>query len=334
MLSNYKSGICTFLALFSIISPIFATISQNRKQIESNHQTIVVDPSKQGAFKSIQSAIDSVPSNNQKWTTIDIKQGVYKERVKIPRDKQFIYLKGAGKENTLIVYNAEGGIDSSATFTSEADNTLAKDITFTNSYNSPSNRNGNPIARALAARIQGDKSGFYRCGFFSVQDTLWDDHGRHFFKSCTIQGAVDFIFGAGQSQYQSCTISIAAPNGGYITAQARGVPEDSSGFVFNSCNIVGRGRVYLGRPWRDYARVLFYNTSMSNVVSPQGWFASTVSGKEELSEYGCSGPGAKRSKRVRWEKKLSEREVNQLTSISFIDNNQSWVNQASQILGV
>ncbi|KAH6768375.1 hypothetical protein C2S51_013711 [Perilla frutescens var. frutescens] len=332
MISNYKSGVCTFLALFSIISPIFATISQNRKQVESS-QTIVVDPSKQGAFKTIQSAIDSVPSNNQKWTTIDIKQGVYKERVKIPRDKQFIYLKGAGKENTLIVYNAEGGIDSSATFTSEADNTLAKDITFTNSYNSPPNRNGNPMARALAARIQGDKSGFYRCGFFSVQDTLWDDHGRHFFKSCTIQGAVDFIFGAGQSQYQSCTISIAAPNGGYITAQGRGVPEDSSGFVFKSCNIVEEE----GYIWEDHGEIMleFCSTTLQcPTLFPLKAGCFYCSGKEELSEYGCSGPGAKRSKRVQWEKKLSEGEVNQLTSISFIDNNQSWVNQASKILGV
>lgn len=54
---------------------------------------------------------------------------------------------------------------------------------------------------AAAAKIEGDKSGFYKVGFFGLQDTLWDVEGRHYFKQCTIEGAVDFIFGSGQSIY-------------------------------------------------------------------------------------------------------------------------------------
>lgn len=68
-----------------------------------------------------------------------------------------------------------------------------------NSYNI---KNRNAMARAVAARIQGDKSGFYRCGFASLQDTLWDVGGRHYFKECSITGGVDFIYGAGQSIYE------------------------------------------------------------------------------------------------------------------------------------
>ena len=55
---------------------------------------------------------------------------------------------------------------------------------------------------AVAALISGDKSAFYYCGFYGVQDTLWDSAGRHFFYECRIEGAVDFIFGAGQSIYE------------------------------------------------------------------------------------------------------------------------------------
>lgn len=69
-----------------------------------------------------------------------------------------------------------------------------------NSYNS--NTSHNPMRPALAAKIQGDKSAFYKCGFVGLQDTLWDVQGRHYFKYCTIQGAVDFIFGSGQSLYE------------------------------------------------------------------------------------------------------------------------------------
>ena len=70
-----------------------------------------------------------------------------------------------------------------------------------NSYNNPPTA-ANPIRTAVAAKISGDKSAFYRCGFLGFQDTLWDVQGRHYFKLCTIQGAVDFIFGAGQSIYE------------------------------------------------------------------------------------------------------------------------------------
>lgn len=76
-----------------------------------------------------------------------------------------------------------------------------------NSYNSPPNNNQNPLERAVAALIQGDKSAFYNCRFLGLQDTLWDVQGRHYFKSCTIEGAMDFIFGAGQSLYEVLKIN-------------------------------------------------------------------------------------------------------------------------------
>lgn len=60
------------------------------------------------------------------------------------------------------------------------------------------------VVPALAARIYGDKSAFYGCGFIGYQDTLWDALGRHYFNNCYIEGSVDFIFGDGQSYYEVC----------------------------------------------------------------------------------------------------------------------------------
>ncbi|KAH6786779.1 hypothetical protein C2S52_006331 [Perilla frutescens var. hirtella] len=316
---SYKWWMCTSIIcvgfLFSSAISWNIGSSGRRNDEEIISETIVVDSeSEQGCFRSIQAAIDSIPSNNQRWIRIHIKPGFYREQVLIPRDKPFTHLRGSGKRNTFIVWNGHDDIAAGATFASEANNTLAQDITFTNSYNS---HHKNPMARAVAARIQGDKSAFYRCRFLSLQDTLWDVEGRHYFKSCTIHGAVDYIFGAGQSLYEGCTISVAALNGtpGYITAQGRGVPNDTSGFVFKHCNIVGRGKAYLGRPWRDYARVLFYNTSMNQLA---------------LSEYNSRGPGGNSSERVKWAKKMTEEEAKQLASISFIDN-EGWLNKAFNI---
>lgn len=69
-----------------------------------------------------------------------------------------------------------------------------------NSYNNPINNK--PKSPAIAAKVSGDKTYFFRVGFYGYQDTLYDSKGRHYYKLCTIQGAVDFIFGAGQSLFE------------------------------------------------------------------------------------------------------------------------------------
>ena len=61
---------------------------------------------------------------------------------------------------------------------------------------------------AVAAMVSGDKTYFYSVGFYGFQDTLWDDQGRHYYKNCLIQGAVDFIFGAGQSIYEVIIVMV------------------------------------------------------------------------------------------------------------------------------
>ncbi|CAA0840001.1 Probable pectinesterase 29, partial [Striga hermonthica] len=164
--------------------------------------TISVDPSGGGNTTTIQAAIDKVPEYNQNWVCIRIKEGVYREQVLIPYNKPFIYLQGAGKRKTSVVWDAHDATDTSATFNSVPDNIIARSMTFINSYNYPLKGSRNPLAVAVAARIGGDKSAFYRCGFVGLQDTLWDVQGRHYFEQCTIQGGIDFIFGSGQSIYQ------------------------------------------------------------------------------------------------------------------------------------
>ncbi|KAK4798727.1 hypothetical protein SAY86_031053 [Trapa natans] len=290
-------------------------------------QTIFVDPSgKMGNFTTVQSAIDSVPQGNSKWVCIYIQRGTYREKVKIPSDKPYIILKGQSRRTTEIVWDDHENLAQSPTFTSLADNVVVKSISFRNSYNNPVNEK-NPRVPAAAARISGDKSFFYRCGFYGLQDTLWDDEGRHYFERCTIQGAVDFIFGAGQSIYEKCSISVLGnalgPGiAGIITAQGRTDPNDLNGFVFKDCKVAGSGTAVLGRPWRAYARVLFYNSNFTSVVSPKGWDAGSFSGHENkltFSEYNCYGEGASTSQRVSWEKKLGWSTVKELASMAYVD---------------
>ncbi|XP_027769641.1 probable pectinesterase 29 [Solanum pennellii] len=169
---------------------------------QKKYPTVYVDPSGHGKFATIQSAIDSIPQNNQYWICIIIKPGQYREQVKIPREKPYIYLKGDKNGEVIVTWDAHGSIDTDATFTTEANNTIVESITFINSYNYPPKRNKHPRVVAVAAMISGDKCVFFKCKFLGFQDTLWDVQGRHYFKICTIEGAVDFIFGNGKSIYE------------------------------------------------------------------------------------------------------------------------------------
>jgi pectinesterase len=42
------------------------------------YKTIIVDSKGHGNFSTIQSAINSIPSNNKYWTSINIKAGLYR----------------------------------------------------------------------------------------------------------------------------------------------------------------------------------------------------------------------------------------------------------------
>ncbi|GMJ11746.1 hypothetical protein like AT5G26810 [Hibiscus trionum] len=304
--------------------------------------TIVVDKSGRGNFTTVQSAIDSIPSRNNQWIKVQINPGVYVEKVNIPIDKPCIVLQGQDRNEVTITYNEHDQTDKSATFTSMADNLVAKGITFQNSFNHPlllklaliyGEVPG--VVPAVAARILGDKSAFFECGFLGVQDTLWDALGRHYFSKCHIEGATDFIFGVGQSFYEDCSINVTACDlssqlqYGYITAQGRQSSNDPSGFVFKGGVIFGTVRPYLGRAWGPYSRVIFQETTMNSDVIPEGWDSWKFPGQEAnflYAEVDCKGPGADTSKRVPWEKKLNPEQMQQFSLSSFI-NQDGWINR-------
>lgn len=61
-------------------------------------------------------------------------------------------------------------------------------------------------------------------------------------------------------------------------------------------NTVSSGAYFLGRPWRDYARVAFQDTSLSDVINSAGW-AIWNSGDERtdnavFGEYDNTGEGS------------------------------------------
>ncbi|KAL4299318.1 hypothetical protein AHAS_Ahas17G0088900 [Arachis hypogaea] len=86
-----------------------------------------------------------------------------------------------------------------------------------------------------------------------------------------------------------------------ITIQRRTSPKNSNGFVFKNCNVFRNGTTFLKRLWRSYARVLFFNTSMSNIIQSPGWDSCKFSQHEDhimFAEYDNFGPDSNTSKRI------------------------------------
>ncbi|XP_037481304.1 probable pectinesterase 66 [Triticum dicoccoides] len=303
-------------------------------------RTITVDQHGGGDYWTVQSAVDAVPYGNSQWVRIYVKQGSYREKVTIPSQKGFILLQGDGSFNTDINFDGHGyGTDApgipitgrnrrnltdisptytSATFRVNADNFVARNIAFKNTFNG-----GHP---AVGVLIDGDKGAFYDCAFHGFQDTLCDLMGRHYFRRCLVEGGVDFIFGYGQSIYEDCTLVSNMPawsqQPGWVTAHGRAGGR-SAALVFKGGAITGSGRQYLGRAWNEQATVVFFQVNMAGIVVPQGWDKWTPGqdvSQVTFAEVGCSGPGSGTAGRVPWEKHMSYAEVQRFVDIRFIDD--------------
>lgn len=204
------------------------------------------------------------------------------------------------------------------------------------------NTAGQANMQALAVLSSGDRSTFYRCRITGNQDTLLVLAGRQFYRECKITGTVDFIFGYGTAVFQRCDIYIKKNLIGgtsVIAAHRCNSPSDtSSGFSFHLCTITGdpnavikdstRNGAYLGRSWGAYARTVFMQSTISNVLRPEGWlqWQGIDVNNVYFGEYMNNGPGANLGSRVRWSgyHVMSPSEANRFTVAKLIDGN-SWL---------
>ncbi|KAF5196515.1 Pectinesterase qrt1 [Thalictrum thalictroides] len=286
-------------------------------------------------FTTVQSAVDAVGNFSLKRNIIWINNGIYFEKVLVPKTKPNITFQGQGFETTAIIWNDTAN-SSHGTFYSGsvqvfATNFIAKNISFMNVAPIPGP--GAVGAQAVAIRVSGDQAAFWGCGFFGSQDTLHDDRGRHYFKDCFIQGSIDFIFGNARSIYENCQLNSMAnpvPVGvksinGAITAHGRASNDENTGFAFVNCNVGGTGRIWLGRAWRPFSRVIFSYTSMSDIISPEGWNDFNDPTRDQTifyGEYKCTGGGANVTMRASYAQVLNDTQASPFLDTSFIDGDQ------------
>lgn len=303
---------CVFLIAALAALPVRAAVAPL-------HVVVAQDGS--GDFPTVQNAVDHVmdrvlePYSGR--VVIEIKPGVYHERVRVPADRPRITLRGAGAATTKITYSVGakdvGGTFFSAVVDINAPEFEAENLTFENTYGVGT--------QAVAVSVHSDRAVFRHCRFLAMQDTLYAASGRQYYDDCYIAGHVDFIFGDAAATFDHCTIHSRGP--GYIAAVSRTMPSGNDGFVFDHCRLTadpGLTGVYLGRPWRLYARVVFLNCWMGEHIRPAGWNNWNKPEAEKdsfFAEFASEGPGGNMDHRVPWAHPLTAAEAAEIRAAEW-----------------
>lgn len=298
---------------FGFVLLFFAAQAQPGIQYE-----MVVAQDGSGDFTKIQDAIDATKAFPDKRITIFIKNGVYNEKIRVPAWNNLLSLIGEDAVKTIITWGdyfdkiARGRNSTFFTYTFkvEADDFYAENLTIENS--------AGQVGQAVALHVEGDRCVFKNCRLLGNQDTVYlnGEKSRHYFTGCTIEGTTDFIFGSATAVFNAC--AIFSKSDSYITAASttQGKP---FGFVFINCKLLpkdGAKAVYLGRPWRDYAKTVFIACEMGGHILPEGWHNWDKTEAESTTfyaEYKNAGPGANPEKRVNWSHQLSDEEAKNYT---------------------
>jgi pectin methylesterase-like acyl-CoA thioesterase len=305
---------------------------------------VTVSPDGSGDFRSVQAAVDAAPDAG---SVIRIKPGTYREPIDI--EKPHIQLRGLGDDAAQVVLSFDrsagtaGGTGKSATVLVNGDDFFAANLTIENTFsrNRPLTHEG---SQAVALRVRGDRAVFRRVRLLGYQDTLYADgkgcdseqgpcrSARQYFADCYIEGNVDFIFGDALAFFERCELHALAHPQVMITAQSKRYEGERSGYVFDHCRITaapGASRVYLGRPWRSHASVVFLNTYMSAEVVPVGWMEWRHDGKDSLptvfyAEYGSTGPGANPNGRDPHARQLTAARAEKFSVTAWLAGDDNW----------
>ena len=302
-------------------------------------------------FRTVQEAIDHAPATGE---TIHIAPGTYREKIHIGTPN--VVLVGTGKQAEDVVLSWDdaainsGGTSKSGTVTVDADGFQAENLTIENTWENEHARTQEG-SQAVALLMSSDRAVLDRVRLLGAQDTLYANSrtchenlprdgsapptdtpacqaSRQYFRDCYIEGHVDFIFGDAKAVFDHCELHPRHNPTVMLTAQSKHFPAEDSGYYFLNCRITGENngdKVVLGRPWRDYSTVTFYDTYIEKPIAPEGW--SDWSGRLKTStyrEYKSHGPGVDGGYRIVDSPELSEQDAKKLTPGALLSGNDGW----------
>ncbi len=287
--------------------------------------------------------------------TIFIREGIYKEKLVITTP--FLTLEGTSPEKTIICYDDYAkkqdstgeplGTFGTSVLMVDSDNVTIKNLTIQNTAGA-----GGLVGQAIALYLEGDYIEINNCRILASQDTVFTGplppfplqpggfkgpketspriHKRHYFKNCYIEGDVDFIFGSSTAYFDNCELFSRNNRDremtenmvyGYVTAPST-TRESLYGYVFYCCRFTGDcppDSVYLGRPWRNFGRVVLIDCDLGEHIKTEGWSDwGKIDARDTVyfAEYGSKGKGAGgfiRRERADWSKILQKDDLHLYT---------------------
>ena len=279
----------------------------------------------------LQQAFDSLPPEGN--ARILLAPGVYREKAVLARPD--VVLEGESAETTRILWDdgaktllADGfkrGTFRTATLMLDGDRVTLRHLTVENAA-APREEAG----QAVALYCDGDGILLEDCVLLGHQDTLFtaplpprevEPRGfigpkefaprrqqRHIYRRCRVQGDVDFIFGGAAALFEDCDIVISdgrrdKSRAGAAYCTAASTPEGQPfGYVFHRCRFLKgdaeRHSVYLGRPWREWAKTVLVDCLLEDHIHPDlfhDWGKPLFHQVGRFALADCEGPGMSRA---------------------------------------
>ena len=311
-----------FSFLFLLFLTGFSTLHAQTANPQQYKYVFTVAWDGSGDYKHIQDAIDAMRVFPLAPITLYIKNGVYNEKIELPATNTDVTFIGESVDKTIIVFNDFSGRGRTNTFNSftakiAGNRFRAENITFSNT--------AGLVGQAVALHVEADQAIFVNCRFLGNQDTIYTggETSRQLFVNCYIEGTTDFIFGPATAVFQNCEIH--SKSSSFITA-ASTTQGKKFGYVFMDCKLTadsGVVKVFLGRPWRAYAKTVFLRCTMDKHIAPEGWNNWSNAATEQstfYAEYKNSGAGADLSNRVKWSHQLTDKEAAGYTLANIFSN--------------
>lgn len=226
--------------------------------------TIVVAQDGSGDFTTITAAIKSLPMYCYQRVNINVKKGIYIEKIKIDRD--YITLNGESRDSTFIHYsqlrsNWDKNPDNigPAVVNIFADDIIIKNLTIENTQSEIG-------PHAFAIYGTGTRTILKNCSVLSKGgDTvsLWNyKTGMYYHDSCYFQGAVDFVCPRGWCYISNSTFFELKNTAAVWHAAPTNLDQK---FVLKNCDFQGADSFYLARHHYD-AQFFFVNCTFPKVM--------------------------------------------------------------------
>jgi pectinesterase len=200
---------------------LFASVALGASRTKAPSGCLTVSPN--GTYRTVQSAVNALPTNSASDQCIFIDRGTYNEQVLVsarsaPRFIIYGYTtddRSPAANGATIVFglSQKDGLnnDGTATLRVKANGFRLYNVNVRNSYGEGS--------QAVAVSAYAD-SGYYGCSFVGFQDTLLSNEGRQIYVDTQITGATDFIFGQrAATWFERADIRVLAKSLGYVTGK-------------------------------------------------------------------------------------------------------------------